>query len=397
MSLTIRRILVVLGSLLLVASYFGFGLLLNQKEPPPRKPNSKIIKQVDTFLVINQNIPTTLQIQGTLVAFDKIELFSEVSGTLVSSSKPFKEGSYFPKGAVLIKIDEQEARYSLQAQKSTLLNGISQIMPDLKIDYKSSFDQWNTYLEVFDIEHPIKAFPEPKNKQEKLFIASKNLYSQYYNIKSAEERLSKYEVRAPFNGVITETAINPGALVRNGQKLGTLMNTSNYELEATVPLRDLKYIKKGNRVELFSDDIEGNWNGTVKRINDQIDPNTQTVTVFVGVNGRNLREGMYLRGDIASSQIENAVKIPKDLIVKQSEVYALVDTTVRLINIDLIKLTENEAILRGLENGTPLIKKVFPGIYDGMPVQVNSKHSDSHQSTASAAPISSSPSGISSN
>jgi membrane fusion protein (multidrug efflux system) len=56
-------------------------------------------------------------------------------------------------------------------------------MPDLKIDYPESFAQWQEYLDRFELEQPIAAFPTPINKQEKYFIASRNLYNQYYSIK----------------------------------------------------------------------------------------------------------------------------------------------------------------------------------------------------------------------
>lgn len=55
--------------------------------------------------------------QGTLVAFDKIQIFSEVSGILEETSRPFKEGSFFKKGDILARINEDEARYNLNAQK----------------------------------------------------------------------------------------------------------------------------------------------------------------------------------------------------------------------------------------------------------------------------------------
>ena len=57
--------------------------------------------------------------------------------------------------------------------------------------------------------------------------------------------------------MITEATIHPGSLVRVGQKLGELMNTNNYELEATVRLANLNYIKVGSQVTLYSDDTEG--------------------------------------------------------------------------------------------------------------------------------------------
>jgi multidrug efflux pump subunit AcrA (membrane-fusion protein) len=369
--LLFRRLGIVLGIGLLVVAMLVANKLSEEKPAPPRKAEVSTLPTVNTFPLTIEEVPTTLDIQGELVAFDKIDIFSEVTGALVSTSRPFKVGTYFPKGAVLIKVDNAEARLSLLAQKSSLLNAITQLMPDLKVDYPESFAHWQDYLDSFDPEAPIIPLPEAVNEQEKYFIASRNLYTQYYNIKSQEERLDKYEIDAPFSGVITQTSINPGAVVRAGQKLGELMNTGNYELQVTVPLSDLKYIKIGNSVSLTSDDLEGEWSGRVKRINNQVDAGTQTVKVFISVSGKNLREGMYLRGDIAASSIENAAKIPRELLVDQKAVYVVRDSILKLEPVQVVKITPDAAIVRGIPEGTQLLQELFPNAFDGMKVKLS--------------------------
>ncbi|MFK7933551.1 MAG: efflux RND transporter periplasmic adaptor subunit, partial [Saprospiraceae bacterium] len=244
---TLRRIGIFVGALLIVAGLAVRSKLSSQKKAPPRKPKiSAPIPPVKTMVVNNENVSTTLNIQGELVAFEKVDLFTEVTGVLEETSKPFKKGTYFPKGSLLLSIDDEEARLSILSQKSNLMNAITQMMPDLKIDYPASFQNWQTYLQNFDVKQTLKAFPQPVNDQEKYFVASRNLQTQFYNIKSAEARLNKYKIYSPFSGVLLEGSLNIGTLVRANQQLGTLMNTGNYELEATIALGDLKFIKPGN-------------------------------------------------------------------------------------------------------------------------------------------------------
>lgn len=380
--LVLRRLGIVLGAVILVGAFVLSKNLTEQKAAPPRKDEVKAMPSVEIVRATVEEVPTKLEVQGELLAFDKIDIFSEVTGSLVSTSHPFKVGTYFPKNAVLIKVDDSEARLSLLAQKSTLLNAITQLMPDLKIDYKESFGHWEKYLDAFDPEAAIQPMPEPVNEQEKYFIASRNLYTQYYNIKSQEERLSKYTINAPFSGVLTETSINPGAVVRAGQKLGELMNTSSYELQATVALAELKYLQTGNTVKLTSDDIEGEWTGRVTRINNQVDAGTQTVKVFISVSGPNLREGMYLRGDVAATSIKNAVKIPRDLLVDQEAVFLVRDSTLELARVEVIKITMEAAIVRGLPEGAPLLKEPFPNAFDGMKVRLKADNGSSQTSAS---------------
>ncbi|TXF90523.1 HlyD family efflux transporter periplasmic adaptor subunit [Neolewinella aurantiaca] len=363
---------IVIGLAVLAIGWFGLQYMSGLKQDPPKKEIPKRIKTVEATTVNNSLVTTDLTVQGRLEAYNKIELFSEVGGA-VTTSKPFKKGTYFGKGDVMLRVDDTEARLNIQAQKATLLNGIAAIMPDLKIDYPESFPAWEEYLKNFDIDSPIKAMPEPANQREKLFIAGRNLQSQYYTIKSQEERLSKYTLYAPFSGVLTTASINNGAVIRTGQVLGELMATGYYEMLATVPLSQLNFLKPGGEVKLYSEDIEGEWTGKVKRISDQIDPQTQTVGVYVGVTGKDLREGMYLRGEAAAKALSDVVEIERDLLIDDSSVYAIQnDTLLVLLPVTVRKFNRETVIVSGLPDGTQLLTSDVAGAYDGMRVKLKS-------------------------
>lgn len=375
---------ILLGVAILAGGYFGFSYLGSLKEEPVKKEIPKRIKSVDVELVNNSKIATTLDVQGRLEAYNKIALFSEVGGA-VKTNKPFKKGTYFSKGEVMLRVDDAEARLNLQAQKATLMNAVAMMMPDLKIDYPESFPAWETYLTAFDIDAPIKAMPEPANQREKLFVAGRNLFTQYYSIKSQEERLSKYVLYAPFSGVLTSADINAGAVIRTGQQLGEIMATGYYELVATVPLSQLDFLKPGGEVALTSEDIEGSWTGKVRRISDQIDATSQTVNVYIGVSGKDLREGMYLRGAAAARTLADVVEIDRDLLLNEKEVYVVKnDTTLVLQPVTVKKFNRETVLVTGLPNGAKLLTSDVAGAYDGMRVQL--KNTETKRTTAEDAP-----------
>lgn len=361
---------IVIGVAILAIGWFGLQYMSGLKEDPPKKEIPKRIKTVEATAVTNSLVTTNLAVQGRLEAYNKIELFSEVGGA-ITTPKPFKKGTYFSKGDVMLRVDNVEPRLNIQAQKATLLNGVAAMMPDLKIDYPESFPAWEAYLSSFSVDDPIRALPTPVNQREKLFVAGRNLQSQYYNIKGQEERLSKYTLYAPFSGVLTTASINDGAVIRPGQLLGELMATGYYEMLATVPLSQLNFLKPGGEVKLYSEDIEGEWTGKVRRISDQIDPQTQTVGVYVGVTGKNLREGMYLRGEAAAKALNNVVEIDRDLLIDEREVYAIQhDTLLVLLPVTVQKFNRETVIISGLPDGTRLLTSDVAGAYDGMRVQL---------------------------
>ena len=370
MSLLFRRISIVLGLLVLAGAFMLSQRMSAQKAPPKKKENpTPVVREVEVFRAQNGSASSEMEVQGSLAAYNKVDIFAEVTGMLESTAKPFKVGTYFKKGEILLDIEDDEARLSILSQKSNLVNAITMLLPDLKIDYPNSFPQWKAYVDNFNVETSIKALPKPLSDQEKYYIATKNLSSQYYTIKSAEKRLGKYTVYAPFSGVISEAMINPGSLVRAGQKMGSLMGTGDYELQATVNLEDLKYIKTGTKVNLYSDAMAGNWVGTVRRVSDMIDPNTQSVVVFIGVRGKGLREGMYLKGNFKTSSVNNALTIPLALLFNQNQVYIVENDQLRLQEVTVLNTNATEAIVQDIFDGTLLVKNKMIGAFEGMEVK----------------------------
>ncbi|MEY2950428.1 MAG: hypothetical protein RLZZ248_1629 [Bacteroidota bacterium] len=368
MNLTKRRVGVIAGFAIIIGAFGISSYMSKLKQPPPEMPTFQSVAKAVVQISEPQAVAIKVPVQGQLVAFNKIEIYTEVTGTLQSTQRPFKVGTFFPSGSTLVKIDDTEAKLSLYAQKSNLLNALAQLMPELKIDYPESYNQWKAYLDQYEIEAPLSALPQPINQQEKYFLASRNIFSQYFTIKSAEERLEKYTLYAPFSGVITQTAINPGALVRAGQKLGDLMNTNTFELEASIPLGDLKYVKKGDMVKLISEDLNQAFKGEVVRISDQVNSTTQTIMVFIRVNGAKLKEGMYIKGNIETIPVENAMEIPRNLLVDGKQIFAITDSVLQLIPIEVVDYHEDQAVIKGVDPGQLILINSLPGAFEGMKV-----------------------------
>lgn len=261
-----RTLSVGLAFAFIIAAAAGAFFISGQKKPAERKPIKKVIKQVNSLPVRNSSITTNIEITGRLQAKQKVELFAEVGGTFLPNGNRFKEGKYFQKGQTIIKIDNEEQKLSLLAQKSSLMNQITLMLPDLKSDYPESFPAWEAYVKNLDVNEPLTALPSPVSDQEKYFVSARNLYNLYYTIQSQEKRMQKYTISAPFNGVISTASIDEGTLVRVGQKLGELMNTYTYELEAAVYEQDIDLIKVGSQVNLFTENKAKSWKGTVSRI-----------------------------------------------------------------------------------------------------------------------------------
>jgi multidrug efflux pump subunit AcrA (membrane-fusion protein) len=344
-------------------------MLIDSNQRPMREA-PKTIKTVYTKPVVNTEIPIILNANGNIVSSRKVELYSEVQGIFKETSLPFKAGQYYRKGQVLMDIDSREFYTSLLAQRSTLYDLITGMMPDLRFDYPESFKHWEAYLENFDLEKTLAPLPDPVSDKEKYFVNGRQIVSTYYNIKNLEERYSKYKIVAPFSGVVTESLVNPGTLIRSGQKMGEFVSMSDFELEVNINEQFLEVLKVGEPVGLFDLTGERTWTGTVKRINGRIDQNTQTVKVFIGVKGEGLIEGMYLEASIKARSENGVIEIPRSLLVNGSEVFVVENEKLAIKRVEPVHFTDKTAIIRGLTNGTQLITRPVPGAYSGMLVKI---------------------------
>ena len=216
-----KVIIVVAGIVLLGIAFLTSNYLKNSKKVPEQKV-TKVEKTVFVKEVKNGDVAINISANGNLVAKNKVDIYSEVQGVLQTTGKDFRVGVSYKKGQTLLKINNQEFYASIQSQRSSLQNLIASIMPDIRLDYPDSFESWNTYLKNFDINKTVQPLPAPKSDKEKYFITGRNIYTTFYTIKNLEARLGKYNIRAPFNGVLTEALVTNGTLVRSGQKMGEL-------------------------------------------------------------------------------------------------------------------------------------------------------------------------------
>lgn len=367
-----RKIFIILGVVILFGTIFLVSSISSNSSSQTSEKGQPSANQtavvVDTKLADNQVIQTYIDITGRLQPEDKIDIYAEVNGVLQNTGKPFKEGVYYRKGQVLLRINDDEAEQNLNAQKNSFINSLAQVVPDLKIDYPEIYEPWKNYMLAIEMGENLPPLPSVETDQQKLFLTGRNVYTQYYNIKQLESRLDKYIIRAPFNGTITQVNINQGTLVRSMQKLGEFVKTNVYELEAAVNIDELPYVEPGKKVILRA--VKGNeeYEGTITRINQQVDQQTQTVDVFIRVYGEDLLTGMYMEGEIAASQFNNALRIPRESLLQGNRVYIVQDSTATLQPVEVLKTTEEEAIVQGLPDGSTIIVEEQNAAFEGTKV-----------------------------
>ena len=368
-----KIILSVIGLLLFIASIlFAKSLIATKNKPKPiLEKNIKIIF-IDT--VKNGDIQIKIPATGSLVAKRRVEIYSEVQGIFKTGNILFKPGQKYSVGQPLIQIDASEYYASVQSSKSNLYNTIAAIMPDLKLDFPEVYQKWQNYLNAFDLNKTAPKLPEMSSEKENYFITGRGIVSNYYNLKNLEKRLSKFVISAPFSGILTEALVTEGTLIRNGQKLGEFIDPSGYEMEVAISKSYANFLKVGEEVLLNSLDKTDTYQGIISRVNGSIDKSTQTITAYIDIEVSNLKEGFYLEANINGETVQDAIEVDRNLLLEDQQVFIFKDGLLDKMSVTPIYFSETKVVLKGLPNGTILLKKPVPGAYAGMlvkPFEIN--------------------------
>jgi len=364
-----KIILFVLGVVLLVGAIFGAKLIIDSKEPPETKIR-KTVKTVFVDTVQNSTVPILIPANGNLIAKHRVELYAEVQGVFEFSAKPFRAGQAYKKGQALIKMDALEYRASVQSAKSDLYNQITAIMPDLRLDYPEVYPKWQEYLKGFVIDKAVPPLPKSETDKERFFINGRGINTAYYNVKNLEERLVKYRITAPFDGVLIEALVTEGTLIRSGQKLGEFIDPEVYELQVAIAKEYADLLQEGESVSLTNNKETQSYTGTVSRINASIDQATQTVSVFIEVRDASLKEGMYLKANIEAKKVENAIALDRSLVNDSNEMFVVKDTILSSIKVQPIYFSDKQVVVKGIPDGEVILAKQISGAYKGMLVKV---------------------------
>ncbi|MDY8134694.1 efflux RND transporter periplasmic adaptor subunit [Aquimarina sp. 2201CG5-10] len=374
-----KTILSILGLILIIGAVFGAKMIIDSKRRPKPKP-SKVVKTVFVDTVKNKVIPIQITANGNLTAKRRLELFSEVQGIFKGGTKLFKTGQKYQRGQALIRIDASEYYATVQSAKSNLYNLVTSIMPDLRLDYPEIYDKWQNYLTNFDMDKATPELPETTSEKEKYFITGRNIYSTYYNVKNLEQRLAKYVISAPFDGVLAEALVTEGTLIRQGQKLGEFIDTRVYEMEVAIGKEYSDLLKEGESVMLSNLNKTKTFTGTVSRINGRVDQASQTITTFIEVKDASLREGMYLEANLNTRNEKDAIEIDRNLLQEENKIFVVRDSILDIINVDPVYFSDKKVVIKGVPEETIIVTKSVPGAYAGMLVRVYEEKSSKARS-----------------
>lgn len=197
-------------------------------------------------------------------------------------------------------------------------------------------------------------------------------------VRSRQDLLAYLKIPAPFEGVITERNVHPGALVGPGNDVAllTIEEVDHLRLVVPVPEEDVSGIVKGASVQFQVPAWpERTFSGTVARVSGSLDSKTRTMAVEMDVANRDgaLAPGMFPAVKWPVRRSRPGLFVPKTSVVTTTErTFVIrnrngqaewVDVRKGIADGDLVEVMGN------LSAGDKVIQRATDEIRDGTPIQ----------------------------
>lgn len=347
-------------------------LFISMKPEPKQGPEADVKRYVSAKQVVYEDIVSGVTALGGVIAGNEVLLVAEAAGKIEAGAVSLKKGASFKKGQHLASIYKDEMELTLKSKKSVFLKSLTNILPDLKIDFPDSYQAFQDFFNRIDLNKELPDMPAYDNEKLKVFLASQGILNDFYSIRQDEKRLERHSMYAPFNGTFTQVNHEVGAYVNTGVQIARMIRTDMLELEVPVENGFSKWIKLGDRVKVITGQHK-NLEGTVVRKAAFVDQNSQSRSVFVKVTPQpdvELLAGEFLSVEFPGYLIEGAMEIPRSAVFNTNTVFTVVDGYLQKQQINIIKVNTSTLIFDGLDEGTFVVQEALINVKERTPVEI---------------------------
>lgn len=191
-------------------------------------------------------------------------------------------------------------------------------------------------------------------------------------------QLSYANIRAPFNGVVTNKFINTGDMANPGMPLLEVESPGKYQVLAMVPESEILNIQKDNKVDVELKTIDKIVPGKITEISTSA-RNTggqYMVKVLLETSDDNILSGMYASVQFPVAQeASKAIMIPNDALVQRGQltgIYTVSQNNTALLRWLRLGRTfgDKVEVLSGLSADEEFIIKAEGKLYNGVKISI---------------------------
>ncbi len=381
-----RVILSLVACTLLIGGAAGASYLIFSSEPEAQQEGAtrRTAALVETITADRGAYRPRLEVLGRVEPARDIILSPRVSGQIIDLRPRFVPGGLVEKGEPLLQIDPADFERVLTARRGEL----RQVQAELAIEQGRQLvarREFELLGEEIDPESRALVLREPQIESIRA-----RLQAAQAAVEQAQLDLDRTTVEAPFDAQILTRTANVGSQVAPGDPLGRLVGVEEYWVMATIPLRDLRWLR-------FADREEGDGTGSPVRVRHRtawgpgahrearltrligtVDDQTRLARVLVSVpdplarktDGPPLILGTIVQLEIEGRALEDVVRLDRDYLRQNDTVWVMADEKLEIREADVAFRDAEHAFIRtGVEGGEHVVTTSLATVTDGLPLR----------------------------
>lgn len=329
--------------------------------------NKAIAVKYQLAAVEKAGVTAVIKLPAQLAAYEEVSIFPKVNGYVKTVAVDI--GSQVSKGTLLMTLEAPELEQaSLQAKEK-----YAKTKADMSIN-KEHYQRLSEAAKTAGAVSPL----DLSTLKAKIDADSALCNAEKANWQMQQTLLGYLRVTAPFDGVITERNVHPGALVSAAVKdkpMLELKQTSHLRLQVDVPEAVAATLKSGDTVAFYTSAYTGKkMMGYISRKSMNVNTQYRVERVEVDVLNKNglLSPGMYADVVLQTKGNKEALSVPASAVITSTErKYVLVLRQGKTVKVDVA--TGNEAtgkieVYGALQPGEQVIINANDEIKEGVAV-----------------------------
>ena len=366
------------------------------KPSPDRYSKPRIpVLQVVSQTVDPQPYQFTISSFGTVQPRTQSLLVSQVNGQIIDVNPAFRDGGFFNKDEILIRIDDRDYASAVKVAQANLLRA-KLAMEEEKALARQAEQDWERLGDGENATDLVLRIPQ-------MAAAEAGVMSEQANLEKAELDLQRTRVRAPFDGRILTADVDVGQFVNTNAPLAEVFATDVVEIRLPLKNSDLNLIDlpenyRGKKVPVeeyphvtitSSLGEQQHWDGLIVRAEAALDSNSHQLYVvgqiqdpFAIHNSDKLplKIGQYVTAQIEGRKIDNALVIPTSSLYQGSYVYAIENGLLQRREVQIAFQTPLEVVIAsGLDTGIEVVISPLGQVASG--TRVNSNKAQASQTS----------------
>jgi membrane fusion protein, multidrug efflux system len=352
---------------LLAASFLGLAGCSKDAEKEAAKP-PLLLSAEDLLTVRSNTLASGPSITGSVQPERRADLRAEVSAVVLAVLK--ENGDPVRRGDLLVRLDATAIRDTLTSAEASATAAVQA--------HEQAERQYQRMVKLRETN--VVSAQQLEDVEIRRNTAQSEREAARSRVVTARQQLERTEVRAPFDGIVSDRKVSAGDTAQIGKELLKVIDPNSLRFEGLVSADKIGEVKAGQRVTFRVHGFEDReFEGSIARVNPAANATTRQVEVLVGFADAKQRPdvaGLYAEGRIETRSTA-ALTIPTSALVREGDsafAWRLKDRTLEKVSLDIGERdprTGEFALQSGLSEGDMLLRHPTATLREGQPVEIS--------------------------